>query len=263
MATALLLAFMLQSNAQYKRKGETLTNPRNKSGNAKKADYTIEQFKGKWQETERKDRKTNTAVDFNDSIQLKFSDSSKVMTKTSVATSMTLIGDAEIGDGNVLTVAADEYTVKSLTAAEMVLDDEEQFIHTLKKVDTFWFETLGKIPVKQADYSTPVKTSLNNILGKWSVYRRYAKPGATNDNALLIRYLNIPSKMNETTAAGDITFYQGQTSQQLPCKATLSGTQIKIVAGSYSWTLSIYQADANNFVFGSSDLLYFSKPSKD
>ncbi len=258
----LLLAFFLQSNAQYKRRGETLGNPRNKSAASKKADYTIDQFKGRWQEFQRIDRKDSSSVGFNDSIQLKFGDSSKVMTRTSVITSITLVGDAEIGDNNVLTVAADEYIVKSLTAKELVLDDEERFVHHLRKIDSFWYETLGKNAVKKEDYSTPISTSINNILGKWSVYRRQAKPGAISDDALLIKYLNLKSKMNETTAVGDVTFYKGQTSQQASCTATINGTEIKIVAGANTWTLSIYQADANNFIFGNSKLLYFSKPSK-
>jgi hypothetical protein len=258
----LLLSTIGESNAQYKRRGETLQSRGDKTAKPKKADYKIDQFKGKWQEFERKERSNNNVVSFNDSIQLKFSDSNKVMTKTSIVTSMTLVGDAEIGDGNILTVAADEYTIKSLTSDELVLDDNEMFIHRLKKMDTFWYETLGRIPVKQNEYSTPIETSINNILGKWSVYRRQAKPGAVKDDILLIKYLSIPGKMNETTATGDIVFYKGQSSQQSSCTVTLKGTEIKIIAGANTWTLSVYQADANNFVFGNSSLLYFSKPSK-
>jgi hypothetical protein len=259
--SVLLFSFIIHSNAQYKRRGETLQTRGNKSAKPKKSDYIIAQFKGKWQEFERKNRSDSTDVPFNDSIQLKFLDSNKVQTRTSIVTSMTLDGEAEMGDNNLLTVAADEYTVKSFTNNLMVLDDNERFIHTLKKVDTFWYETLGKLSVKQDEFSTPITVGINSILGKWSVYRRRAKPGATGDNALLIKYLNIQAKADEHTAAGDITFYQGQSSQQSPCTVTLNGSDIKIVAGKNTWNLSVYQADANNFVFGSSSLLYFCKPT--
>jgi hypothetical protein len=256
-----MFSFIIQSNAQYKRRGETLQTRGKKSAKPKKPDFTIAQFKGKWQEFERRNRSDSSVVAFNDSIQLKFIDSNKVQTRTSIVTSMTLVGVAEIGDDNLLTVAADEYTVKSLTNNAMVLDDNDQFIHALKKVDSFWFETLGKLSVKQDEYSTPITVGINSILGKWSVYRRRAKPGATSEHTLLIKYLNILSKADEHTAAGDISFYQGQSSQQLPCTVTLNGSNIKIVAGKNTWSLSVYQADANNFVFGNSDLLYFSKPA--
>src|SRR5580693_5366371 len=91
----ILVLIGLQGNAQYKRKGETLANrgTATTAGN-KKAAFTLAQFKGKWQEFERKDRSTNAVVPFNDSIQLKFTDSNRVQTRTSVITSMALDGYA-------------------------------------------------------------------------------------------------------------------------------------------------------------------------
>jgi hypothetical protein len=258
--SVLLFSFVMQSNAQYKRRGETLQT-RGNSKKSKKADYTLAQLQGKWQEFERKDRSNNTAVPFNDSIQLKFTDSNKVQTRTSIVTSMTLVGVADIDADNTLTVAADEYAIKSLANDVVVLDDNDRFIHSLRKMDSFWYEKLGTLSVKPEDFATPVKANINDILGKWYVYRRRAKPGATADDVQLIKYLNIPAKADEHTATGDITFYKGQTIQQLPCTLTLDGSDIKIVAGKNTWKLSVYQADAINFVFGNASLLYFSKPS--
>lgn len=149
MKTKLLLffvvfsSFFIHANAQYRRRGETLQTMA-KNTKPKKADYTLAQFTGKWQEIERRDRKDSSIVSFNDSIQLRFSDSSKVRTKTSTNNPMTMDGEAMIEEDNLLTVAADEYTVKSLTATEMILDDNDKYIHRLKKVDHFWFETIGK-----------------------------------------------------------------------------------------------------------------------
>jgi hypothetical protein len=263
LAFLILFALALQVDAQYKRKGETLTNRGGKtSSTAKKADYTLQQLKGKWQEFERKDRNTNTVVDFADSIQLKFLDSNKVQTRTSVITTMSMEGYADIDTDNTLTAAADEYTIKSLTATELVLDDNDKFIHRLKKLDSFWFEKLGKLSVRVEDFSSPIKAGINNILGSWTIFRRRAKPGATKDEVELIKSLNIPDKVNESTASGFIVFYKGQTSQQLPCTVYLKGTNIDIVAGKRKWDLAVYQADKNYFVFGNSSLLYFSKPAK-
>ncbi len=71
---ALLFAFCVQSSAQYKRRGETLQTRGNKTAKPKKPDYTIAQFKGKWQEFERRNRADSSIVTFNDSIQLYFID---------------------------------------------------------------------------------------------------------------------------------------------------------------------------------------------
>jgi hypothetical protein len=260
--SAVLISFIMQADAQYKRKGETLQTRGNKNANGKKSIYSLAQLQGKWQEYDRKDRSNNTPVGFTDSIQMIFSDTNKVQTRTSIITSMNMKGEAEIDGDNTLTAAADEYTIKSLMNNELVLDDNDKFIHTLHKVDSFWYEKLGRLSAKTNDYSTPVKAAINDVLGKWSVYRRQAKPGATGSDVLLIKYLNIPSKKDEHTAVGDITFYQGQTELQLPCTVTLTGSSIKIIAASNKWELSVYQADAGNFVFGNSSLLYFSKPTK-
>src|SRR5271154_3004877 len=137
----ILFCFLNQSNAQYKRRGETLqTNgSKTKSNSKKKADYTVSQFIGKWQEFDRRDRNTNETGFFNDSIQLIFSDSNKVRTRTSIITSMTMVGEAEIDADNTLTVAADEYTIKSFVDGVLTLDDNDKFIHHLKKVDMFWY----------------------------------------------------------------------------------------------------------------------------
>ncbi|HLY70313.1 MAG TPA: hypothetical protein VKR53_11340 [Puia sp.] len=257
-----LISFFLviQSNAQYKRRGETLqTRGNTKTNNSKKkADYSLSQLKGKWQEFERMNRTDSTAVPFNDSIQLNFTDSNKVRTRTSVVTSMTLDGEADIDNNNTLYVAADEYTIKSLKNNELVLDDNEKFIHHLKKVDTFWYETLGKLSSKQENFTKTVKVNISAIVGKWSVYRRQAKPGTTS-NLKLIKNLNISAKTGANTASGDITFYKDQNIQQVPCTITLSETSIRITAGATVWNMNTYQADANNFVFGNSDLMYFSK----
>jgi hypothetical protein len=249
-----------QSNAQYKRRGETLqTRGTSKTNNSKKkADYTVSQLKGKWQEFTRINRADSSSVTFNDSIQLNFTDSNKVRTRTSVVTSMTLDGEADIDNNNTLTVAADEYTIKSLKNNELVLDDNEKFIHHLKKVDTFWYETLGRLSTKQESFSKAIKVSISDIIGNWSVYRRQAKPGATG-NVQLIKSLNISAKTGANTASGNITFYKDQNIQQLPCTIILSETSIKITAGAHVWNMNTYQADAGNFVFGSSDLMYFSK----
>jgi hypothetical protein len=255
-----LFWFTTASIAQYKRRGETLQTVGGSPNNSKKkADYTVAQFKGKWQEFARFDRNSNTAVPFTDTIQLIFSDSNKVRTKTSVVTSMTLDGEADIDNENNLTVAADVYTIKSFVNNEVVLDDNEKFIYHIKKVDTFWFETLGKGTVPQNNYSKAINIAVADILGNWSVYRRQAKPGATSEHEALISKLAILKKTGAAAATGLITFNQGQAIQQLPCTITVSETEIKVLASGIAWTLSVYQADTNNFVFGTPDLMYFSK----
>jgi hypothetical protein len=256
----MLFSFIGTTNAQHVgRKGVTPIQRGNANGpSQKKSDYTLDELQGKWQEFKRTDYHGNE-VAFTDSIQLNFTDSNKVQTRTSISNSMTMTGVADIDGDNNLSAASDAYTIKSFGNNEMVLDDDDKYLHHLKKVDKYWYETLGNLSVKQDSYNNAVKVSLKDILGKWSIYKRQAKPGAINNDMELIKYLNITTKVNDSTASGNVTFYQGQSSQELPCTVTVSGSDIKIMAGQHKWALSIYQADTNNFIFGNEGLLYFSK----
>jgi hypothetical protein len=252
-----LIFCVTAANAQVHRKGVA---PIDKGSriNAKPADYSIAQLKGKWQEFKRVDYNGNE-VTFGDSLLLNFTDSSKVETRTSISNSMSMTGIASIDGDDNLTAAADSYTIKSFNNGELVLDDNSQYVHHFKKKDQFWYELLGKTSVKQDTYDTFVKASITAILGNWSVYKRQAKPGAITNDMQLIKYLNINSKTTDSTASGNVTFYQGQSSQQLPCTVSINGSDIKIVAAQNQWALSIFQADGSNFIFGNSNLLYFSK----
>jgi hypothetical protein len=250
----------LQTEAQYKRKGENLQNARNHR--ISQASFSLAQLTGKWQETIRKNRNDSSKIKFNDSILLKFYDSNKVQTRTSIATSLTLNGESEIDGDNNLYVASDVYLIKSISATELVIDDKSKFIHILKKVDSFWYEKLGKLTVKQNEADAPIAVPSNNILGKWFVYRRQAKPGGIADSEQLIKYLNLPVRVDNARASGDVTFFRGPDTQNLTCTATLNKTEMKIVAGKITWKFFVYQADSTNLVFGDDHLKYFCKPSK-
>jgi hypothetical protein len=259
MLAILSCIIFLNLHAQYKRKGETLQS--HSTTKKKKASFSLLQFSGKWQEIIRKKRSDSSAVVFNDSIQLKFYDNNKVQTKTSVATSLTLKGEAEIDEEDNLYAAADVYSIKSVTANQIVLDDNSRFIHTLIKMDSFWYEKLGKDTAKREEFSAPIEVQISSIMGKWYVYRRQAKPGAVSENEQLIKYFNVLKKSDATTAMGNVTFFRSTTTEQLPCTVALMGKAIRIIAGNFVWDFSVYQADSTNLVFGDNHLKYFCKPA--
>ena len=254
----LLFSFAKISAQAVHRKGVAPIDKSKPADSTKAADYTVSQLKGKWQEYKRTDYHGN-AIDFGDSLLLNFTGDDKVETKTSVSNSMSMVGIASIDGDNNLTVASDAYTIKAFGKNEMVLDDNDQYLHQFKKVDEFWYEMIENKPAAAAAQDTAVKVAIQNTLGNWSIYKRQAKPGAITNNMELIKYLNIKTKTTDSTAVGNITIYEGETSQQLPCTVSISGSTIKIIAGQNKWQLSVFQADANNFIFGNSGLMYFCK----
>ncbi len=227
----------------------------NNAGNS--SSYSLQQFNGKWQEVSRVDRLTNSGVSFNDTLFYNFSGNS---VKSRDGVNMSLTGEAAIDEGNVLVAAADVFIINSLTPSRVILDDGERYIHTLIKKKNFWHETLPNKSVVPETFVNPVAINLSAILGKWKVYRRNAKPGTWTNGQALIRSLEIKNDNGDNTATGEITFYQTEKLQTVPCNITLMGDKIILTTEKNKWELNIYKADGNEFVFGSTSLMYYSKP---
>lgn len=219
--------------------------------------FTTTQFLGKWQEVGRTDKK-GQSVPVKDTLYLNFTAPNRVVTRDgNAATNLT--GEASIEPGNILLAAADVYTVLSVSDSVAVLDNQEDFIHTFRKTSEFFFETYGRLSVKQDEFSVPVSVTASDIGGNWRVYRKVAKPGAIQPPVNIIQYI----KITDTTAIplkGEITFYQTNETLALPCEIHLRGTALYIASGDYSWDLNVYKAKDNEMVFGDpAVLLYYAK----
>ena len=178
---------------RVKRKGtEPIDISKQKRPGANVKTFTIAQFVGKWQEISR-DSKTNISISFTDTIFLNFVDSNTVFTKQGNETSMK--GEAAIdATNNELVAAADVYTIVSVTDSLLVLDNQENILHTLKKTDQFLYETFGKKKTVIVNYKEPISVTMADIKGKWVVYKREAKPGTVNPPSTIINYVNITNK---------------------------------------------------------------------
>ncbi|MBA2248669.1 MAG: hypothetical protein H0W12_00590 [Chitinophagaceae bacterium] len=252
--TALTLSSMSQRVIKVKRKGVTPVNVT--SHDTKSSAITLQQFAGKWQEVYRTDDIKNR-VDFTDTIFFNFLNNNQVYSRNGV--NLSLLGNADL-HGNELEVAGDMYTIKSLSEMQAILKDADQYSHTFIKKQNFYYETFPTNSMVTEQFTTPVKADLSAIAGKWRVYRRDAKPGATANDEMFIKGLRISLKHNDTTATGEVTFYQEGKSEVLPCTIAQSGEGINIVTEKHTWQVSIYKADATELVFGSMALLYYCRP---
>ncbi len=221
--------------------------------------FTTDQFVGKWQEIKRS-YKGQADLRFKDTIYLNFVSNNKVITRSGMQSNME--GEVAIeSPGNILLAAADVYTILSLNDSIAVLDNQEDLVHTFKKTNQFIFENYGKTPVQQDEYKTPVIANISQLMGKWSVYRKVAKPGVINPPTNIVSYLKIAQKTGENTATGEISFYQTDQTKQAPCIVKIAGTMLTVTASKDTWQFNIYKADAKEFVFGDPEvMLYFAKP---
>jgi hypothetical protein len=260
----LLLAVLISSSAlaqtrRVKRQGVAPTNIGAKPKEKNTYNYSLEQFKGKWQEVKRTYKNGNPAS-ITDTVFIFFKGDDKVETRDGNKTYIK--GEAMLeAPGNILIVAADVYTIVSTNDNTLVLDDGDEFILTLNKVDKFWIETVGKAPAATEAFENPIHPSINNLIGNWGVYRRQASPGAVDPKSLLIKYLKITSATGEHNATGEVTFYNSEKSETLPCMVAINGNTIEIKTETQKWNFPVFKADGKELVFGTKGkLLYFAKP---
>lgn len=261
MGVLLLLSVAATGISQrVKRKGTTpIDVTKGKGPGYKKGpEFTTLQFLGKWQEVSRTDR-THQIVEFTDTIYLDFLKPDRVLTRDGKSANMA--GNVSIEQpGNVLLAAADVYTIIAVSDSTAILDDQEDFIHTFKKTNQFIYENYGKLAIKHDEYDDPVPVTLQEVMGKWMVYRKNAKPGVINPPVNIIQYLKITDSTGENTAKGEVTFYQTNKSIMVPCSIKVTNAGLDIEAGEYSWSLFVYKADKKELVFGDrAVLLYYAK----
>ena len=248
--------YSLTANAQkVKRKGVTINQPVKKGPVAK---YSLGQLDGKWQEVKRISIKSKEPIDFSDSLLMNFYDG-KVELKDATSMRMSMTGSAQIDAPNLLAVAGDIYSIRSLDKTKLVIDDGE-FTRELQKKDQFYYETVGKIKIEKDSLSMPVAIDIKNVKGKWIVYSRQAAPGATSQQTALIKSLDITSISEDGIAFGQAVFYTSDITKVLPCQLITKGYEIKIVTDAYIWNFYTYKADGTEFVFGEKGkLVYYSK----
>ena len=258
MSFGVLLSCTISSNAQVvkkvKRKGVQPVNVTRPPVNG--STYSLEQFNGKWQEISRRDRTNDSGVDFDDTLYFIFSGNNDLYTRNGV--NLSLKGKADLEPGNVLTTGADEYIIRSLDTKKAVLDDGEKYIHILVKKEIFSYELLPTDSIAPEKFTSPVQVNHSDIIGKWTVYRREAKPGGAVHEPLL-KTLTIENK-SDNEPNGKITFYLPDKSETVPCRVTLQGTKIHIISSKRSWSMDVYKADKKEFIFGGPGLMYYCKP---
>jgi hypothetical protein len=258
-ATLLMAAPYFLSAQRVGRRG---VNPVNTTTSKKGQVYnfTSEQLKGRWQEIKRTDP-DKAALPVTDTIYLHFTDPDKVETRDGTKTIMR--GVAFIDDpGNILVAAADVYTIGAVSPSELLLLDDDGTVHTLVKKEIFWRETLGKNPITDPVLDTPLDPDLSSLEGtSWTVYRRRAKPGATSNESVLIRYIKSIKNNADKTATAELTFYSKDKTEVMPCTITIVKNQVEIKAGDHSWLMFVYKAEKDEFIFGDhKTLIYFAKP---
>ncbi len=245
LAVLLIFIFQTVSFAQYTRGGMRPANI-SKPAPAPVAQFKVEQLNGKWQEAVRADSRNN-AQSFTDTLLISVKNN-KGMTKDATAMSMAMKGEVTIDAPATLSIAGSVFTIQKLSDNILMLQDEN-YVRTLKKVAVFNYEIAGD-SVKHPEYSKPVNAQMDNVKGKWDIYRRQAAPGFITPETDLVKSLTIAAGSG-ASGSGEIVIYNGDNlSTAYPCVITLMEGQIKLSSTKGTMIYNIYKADGNEFIFG-------------
>ncbi len=211
--------------------------------------YTIGQLNGNWQEFRRVNQ-SNNRQDFTDTLLIAIKNN-RGMVKDQISMNMEMMGDASVEPPATLAIAGDTYTIKKADNRMLVLQDDN-FIHVMKRVDYFNYQAAGKDSIVQPRYTALNDINLRSLSGKWFVYKRQAVPGYINENTTLIKSVSILNYNEDGSASGEIVTYKGEDNISEPSSCTISftGGKLNINSKTGSVWFSVLKADGNEFIFG-------------
>ena len=216
--------------------------------------YKFEQFQGRWQEVERKDE-AGKKLDFSDTLLLKFH-GNKVESKDATSMRITMDYEYDILAPDILLIGTDEHQIISLSPEQMVLKDEHSQ-KMFKKMDVFYYETVGKDSIISEELSIPVHTNTRFLKGKWEVYRTKANPGSTGPQTILIKRLEFNSIGDTVSARGAVTFNLQGSAVYEPADFNFGGTSIGIKTKTQTLSYDIFKAGEREIIFGENTALLF------
>lgn len=242
---------------RVKRKGvEPMDVGRKKS--AKQSNYQLDQLQGRWQEIRRSPQDNSSALAFTDSLLIRI-DGKKGEVRDATSMRIGLIGEAQLEPDNMLSIAADIFEIKYLDKEKLILDDGE-FLRVLQKKEIFYHETVGKTPVQAEAIGEPVAINIEQLMGKWLIYRRQAEAGIRDEARMLIKSFEIKEIISGNKASGEIAFFSNDITETATCTFIFSNGNMTLETDKHNWVFMTYKADGQEFIFGEKGrFMYYAK----
>lgn len=227
------------------------------SGKVTKGKYKMEQFTGRWQETEKTENKTKEKVAITDTFYIRFYENGTADTKQ--GNSVVITGTTELFVDDYITTSANDFKIISVTPGIIVLDDLGGFQHRFTKTDLFAYEVKKDLPKPVADTAKAiVDLSGASLIKNWFAYKREATPGFIKPETFMISKLNIREKQGENYFAGEIEFAQYGKALVETCTLVFANNMVTISAAANTWHIEVFKADGKEMILGKKDgLVYY------
>ena len=237
----------------------TIRNYKKNSNNKKESAYTMAQFIGRWQETERMKIKTWERVEVIDTFYIRFYDENKADTKQ--GNSVVITGSTELFRDDYITTSANDFKIVSVSADHLLLDDNSGYLHSMSRKSIFDYEIILAPPVIAPDTTKAViDLSAASLLKDWFAYKRSAQPGFVKSETALMRNLKIREKLSDSSYKGEIEYAQYGKAVVQTCVFYFTGNKLSIIAEDNSWNIEMYKANGEEMIMGKKgELLYYFK----
>lgn len=211
--------------------------------------YKIEDLKGYWKETSRKNN-LNKNIPYADTILLKI-DAANSLTRVMGTMGLDLKGVAMIEAPNFLNIAADRYTILKVGKNSLQLNNDDGN-HNFIKVDKFPQGINYEAP--KTDELKKVETvDVAQLQGDWEVYRRDASPGYITDKTVLVRSFTI-ADINGKVATGTVNIYDGKNIiYSMSATYNFEAGKMEISMPDAILSLTVYEAKEGTMIFGEKD----------
>ncbi len=226
----------------------------------KKGKYTMDQFIGRWQETERMKSDTKEKVAIADTMYIHFYVGDT--TETKQGNTLVLKGTSALYTFNddYITTSADDFRIVSVSPDVIVLDDMFGYTHSFsRKTTLFSYEIVTPPPVAPPDIDdNKVDLSPSSLIKNWFAYRRGAKPGFVKAEMPVLRYLRISKQLSENSYSGNVEFARNGTAYVQTCTLVFAGRMLSIDTEGSAWNVEVYKADGKEMIIGKKgELVYY------
>lgn len=220
----------------------------------KTTSLNVSLFTGKWQETRRMDSKGKT-VSFSDTLYVHFLQQDSVSVR--LGRSMTMKGLTQL-EGNIISLAGDDYQVLKQTASQLTLDDGD-YLRVLEKTNSFHWEEAERTRISRKEYSQPVALNAAHFPGKWGVYRTQSAPGELPKQHEPLRSLSVDSVWHATQWSGTATTVVQGKNQTYSVQFEQKGTVLAISGEQYNQQFNVLESSEKELVIEQNNIKYFFK----
>lgn len=230
-----------------------------KAAGEKTGKYTMEQFLGRWQETDRVNTKTMGKATVTDTFFIHFYAEGKATTKQ--GNSVEITGSSELFTDGYITTSANDFKIISVTYDKIVLDDLTGFQHLFSKTNLFNYEVLEPLPVAVVDTAGAIIDLSSMVLIKdWFAYKRDATPGFVTSSTPVIRNLRIQKKVSESSYSGVIEYALFGKANVEACRLNFKNSMLLLTAPGNTWNIDVYKSDGKEMILGKKgELVYYFK----